>query len=72
MPVALQQVQMIDNLCQRWHSLPSALLAEDAGLVYGVLGVLAEAEGGAASHQGPAAGEEPSMEETLAALSREI
>jgi len=34
----------VDALAQRWSVTPSAVLAEDAGLVMGILGTLGEEE----------------------------
>ena len=81
-PPDLQRVQMIDVLCQRWHCLPSELLQEDVGLITGILGVLAVAEGaseplgaaqdGAISQRANSGhpGAQGSIERTLAAASR--
>ena len=77
---ALQRVQMIDALCQRWHCLPSELLQEDAGLITGILGVLAAAEGAPEPMDAPTDGDRPQrassghlvgdMERVLAAQSK--
>ena len=50
---------MIDALCQRWHCPPSVLLQEDAGLVLGILGVLAAAEGVPEPQDAPPHGDRP-------------
>lgn len=32
-PAALDEAELIDGLCQRYHCLPSALLAEDVSVI---------------------------------------
>ena len=49
-PLALSQAKLLDGLCQRYGSLPSQVLEEDASVVLGLMNVLAmdadeEAEG---------------------------
>ena len=66
MPEELRVARFIDSLCRRYSCLPSAVLAEDAGLLR-MIAVLAEAEGESAAR--------PVNDESrlnLAALSRVI
>lgn len=32
-PIELMEAKMIDNLCQRYHCLPSEILAEDVSVL---------------------------------------
>lgn len=40
-PWPLAKAEFIDSLCQRWGCPPSALMREDADLVFGMLAILA-------------------------------
>lgn len=44
-PWALVRAELVDGLCQRYHCLPSKLMAEDAHEILQILGILALARG---------------------------
>ena len=67
-PWQLTKARMIDTMCQRYSCLPSALLAEDVDLIIQMHAILALA-GDFDSAERP---EPPSMNESLANLSRSI
>ena len=65
-PWELTKARYIDGLCQRYSCLPSQLLEEDADLLLGIQTVLMLA----GEHE--TRGAEPSMEDSLANMSRGI
>ena len=65
-PWELARAELIDGLCQRYHCLPSELLREDASLLR-MLAILSLAQPGDIPMGDK---EEPSMEESLADLSK--
>lgn len=64
-PWELARAELIDGLCQRYHCLPSAIMREDAYLLrmMTILGL-------SGNNRVNQIEEPPSMEESLAALSR--
>ena len=47
-PFSRDELRLVDGLCQRWGQPPSAILAEPAGLILGMLAVMGD-DGGAAA-----------------------
>jgi len=43
-PAELLEAELVDGLCQRWGTVPSVVLAEDAHYVLRMLNILAEAK----------------------------
>ena len=41
-PFSRGELRLVDALAQRWSVTPSMVLAEDAGLVMGILGVIGD------------------------------